>query len=94
MKKEWSRGVSIIGAAYTPFGNVLETPEIKGMTYRELISWAVLEALESAGITPKDIDSLLVANYQPEPIKTHCIHAVAADWLGLRKKPDQLLFVS
>jgi acetyl-CoA C-acetyltransferase len=88
MKKEWSRGVSIIGAAYTPFGNVLETPEIKGMTYRELISWAVLEALESAGITPKDIDSLLVANYQPEPIKTHCIHAVAADWLGLRKKPS------
>ena len=43
---KWSRGVSIIGAAYTPFGNVLETPAIKGMTYRELISWAALEAME------------------------------------------------
>jgi acetyl-CoA C-acetyltransferase len=85
---KWARGVSIIGAAYTPFGNVLETPAIKGMTYRELLSWAALEALESAGITPKDVDSLLVAHFQTEPVKTQSIHAVAAEWLGLKKKPS------
>jgi len=85
---KWSRGVSIIGAAYTPFGNVLETPEIKGMTYRELLSWAVLEALESAGLTPKDVDSLLVGHYQSETTKTQAINAVAAEWLGMQKKPS------
>ena len=87
-KNKWARGVSIIGAAYTPFGNVLETPSIKGMTYRELLSWAALEALESAGITSKDVDSLMVANYQAETIKTQCIHAVAAEWLGFKGKPS------
>jgi acetyl-CoA C-acetyltransferase len=85
---KWTRGVSIIGAAYTPFGNVLETPEIKGMTFRELLSWAALEALQMAGITPKEVDSLLVAHYQTEPVKTQSIHAVAAEWLGLKKKPS------
>jgi acetyl-CoA C-acetyltransferase len=84
---KWTRGVSIIGAAYTPFGNVLETPEIKGMTYRELLSWAALDAMESAGITPKDVDSLLVGHYQTETVKTESIHAVASEWLGLKKKP-------
>jgi len=85
---KWARGVSIIGAAYTPFGNVLETPEIKGMTYRELLTWAVQEALESAGITPKDVDSLLVGHYQTETTKTQAINAVASDWLGMQKKPS------
>jgi len=87
-RKQWSRGVSIIGAAYTPFGDVLETPAIKGMTYRELLSWASLEALESAGITAKDVDSLLVANFVAEGIKSESINAVAAEWLGLQNKPS------
>jgi acetyl-CoA C-acetyltransferase len=84
----WARGVSIIGAAYTTFGNVLVTPEIKGMTYRELLSWAALDALESAGIAPQNVDSLVVAHYQTEPVKTHSMHAVAAEWLGLKEKPS------
>jgi len=86
--RKWKRDVAIIGTAYTPFGDVLKTPAIKGMTYRELLSWAALEALENAGITSKEVDSLLVANYQTEPIKTQSIHAVAAEWLGLTTKPS------
>lgn len=85
---KWSRGVSIIGAAYTPFGNVLKTPSIKGMTFRELLSWAALEALERAGITPKEVDSLLVAHYLHEPVKTASANVVAAEWLGLKRKPS------
>ena len=87
-KNKWSGAVSIIGAAYTPFGNVLETPAIKGMTYRELLSWAALEAMESARITPKDVDSLLVSNFSARSIQSGSIHAVAAEWLGLRSKPS------
>lgn len=87
-RNKWSRGVSIIGAAYTPFGNLLETPAVKGMTYRELLSWAALEALESAGITSKEVDSLLISHFQSETVKTQCTHAVAAEWLGLKTKPS------
>jgi len=85
---KWKRDVAIIGAGYTPFGSVLETPEIKGMTYRELLSEAALEALKNAGITPKEVDSLLVAHYQSETVKTQSTHAVAAEWLGLKTKPS------
>jgi len=85
---KWTRGVSIIGASYTPFGNLLNTPALMGMTYRELLSWAAFEALENANITPKDVDSLLVANYQSETINTHATNAVAAEWLGLKQKPS------
>jgi acetyl-CoA acetyltransferase len=67
---------------------VLETPEIKGMTYRELLPWAALEALEKAGIAPKDLDPLPVVHYQTETVKTQSTHAVAAEWLGLKKKPS------
>ena len=85
---KWARGVSIIGAAYTPTGDVLVTPEIKGMTYRELLSWAALEALGSARIEPKDVDELVIANFQNESIKTHSMNVVAAEWLGMRTKPS------
>ncbi len=85
---KWARGVSIIGAAYTPFGNVLETPAIKGMTYQDLISWAALEALQNAGITPNDVDSLAVANFQSETIKAHSLNTVMAEWLGIKTKPS------
>lgn len=85
---KWNRGVSIIGAAYTQFGNVLETPALKGMTYQDLVSWAALEALENAGITTKDVDSLLVANFQSETIKAHSLNTVIAEWLGLKTKPS------
>lgn len=86
--RKWTRGVSIIGAAYTNFGNVLETPEIKGMTYRELLCNAALGAMEDAGITPKDVDSLLVNQTQSQTVQTLTTNAVAAQWLGMSKKPS------
>jgi acetyl-CoA C-acetyltransferase len=85
---KWTRGVSIIGAAYSHFGNVLETPEIKGMTYWELLATAALGALENAGITPKDVDSLLVNQVQTQTVQTLTTNAVAAHWLGMTQKPS------
>ena len=44
VSKLW-RSVSIVGVGCTPFGYVMETPELKDMTERELAAWSVMEAL-------------------------------------------------
>ena len=56
-KNSWARGVSIIGCGMTRHGNLARDPWIKGMSERDLLAWAVLEACEDAGIEIKDIDA-------------------------------------
>jgi acetyl-CoA C-acetyltransferase len=85
---ELKRSVSIIGVGCTPFGNVLQTPEIKDMTERELFAWAALEAMEDAGIEAKEIDVFYIAQCMPETLShTFSPMAMVADWIGMRNKP-------
>ncbi len=56
-QNKWSRGVSIIGGGMSHIGNLAVSPYLKGMSERDLLSWAVLGACEDAGIEPKDIDA-------------------------------------
>lgn len=85
---ELKRSVSIIGVGCTPFGNVLETPEIKGMTERELFAWAALEAMEDAGVEARDIDVFYIAHCMPETMSHQFgSYAMVADWIGMRNKP-------
>lgn len=63
MIRKWGKSISILGAAYTPFGDILSTPSIKGLTYRELGAWAILDALQDAGLEPGAVDSLLVSHF-------------------------------
>jgi acetyl-CoA C-acetyltransferase len=62
----FARPVDIIGVGISKLGFVTETPEIKNMTSRELWTWAAAEAMEDAGITPKEIDALFVGNMVSE----------------------------
>ena len=88
MAGELARGVSIVGVGCTPFGDLLETPELKGMTERELASWATLEAMEDAGVTAKDIDAFYVGHCLDEQVAGSINTAPAiADWIGMRNKP-------
>ena len=66
MRRTFARPVDIIGVGITKLGFVTETPEIKNMTSRELWTWAAAEAMEDAGITPKEIDALFVGNMVSE----------------------------
>ena len=66
MRRRLARPVDIIGVGITKLGLVTETPEIKNMTSRELWAWAAYEAMEDAGITPKEIDALFVGNMVSE----------------------------
>ncbi|MEM2897427.1 MAG: thiolase family protein [Candidatus Bathyarchaeia archaeon] len=77
---------SIIGVGMTRFGSVLDTPEIKGKTAPELIADAVFEALEDAGLEPKDIDAFYIGHYLPNTTHLHSPFQVA-DWIGQQFKP-------
>lgn len=83
-----NRDVSIIGVGCTPFGNVLETPEIKGMTERELFAWAAMEAMEDAGLEASEVDAFYIAQCMPETLShSFGAYAMVADWIGMRNKP-------
>jgi len=66
MGRRLARPVDIIGVGITKLGLVTETAEIMNMTSRELWTWAAYEAMQDAGITPKEIDALFVGNMVSE----------------------------
>lgn len=85
---KWARGVSIIGGGISKHGTILTDPEIKGMTEKELHTWAVLEACEDAGIAIKDIDAAVVGQYNARTMKTlFANQTVFNAWLGAESKP-------
>lgn len=59
---KFARDVSIIGVGMSKFGMVSVYPEIKDMCSGELFAIAAREAMEDAGIEPKDIQGLYVGN--------------------------------
>jgi len=61
-KKQLGRGVSIIGVGITQFGDADDpaTPQLKDMSLQDMAAWACLEAMEDAGVNPRQIDKLVV----------------------------------
>jgi len=78
---------SIVGVGLTRFGNVLETPEIKGLSPYELACLAAFEALEDAGMEPKDIDVFFIGSMLSHTSNLYCHYSQMCDWLGLELKP-------
>lgn len=82
------RSVSIIGAGYTPLGDVRTTPGIKDFSEKELYAMACIEAMENAGIDACDIEAFYVgcsgpnANAKMKSASTHF-----SEWIGMRGKP-------
>ena len=87
--KPLSRGVSIIGVGATPFMNLIDDPEFQGLTEGELFGYAAIEAMEDAGITPKDVDyyfhgaatSTIASNYVTPNMQV-------ANWFGMKGRPS------
>lgn len=78
---------SIIGVGCTQFGNVLETPEIKGLSPYELAVMAAFEALDDAGLEPKDIDAFFIGSMQTHTSGLYSWYSQLCDWLGMELKP-------
>jgi acetyl-CoA C-acetyltransferase len=89
MKGKLQREVCIIGVGMTKIGRVTDTTEIKGMTYRELMTSAAIEAMKDANITLNDIDAFYVSNAGGHLYIERQIHLsnLAASWIGLVEKP-------
>jgi acetyl-CoA C-acetyltransferase len=66
-------------------GFVTETPAVKGFTSRELWTWAAGEAMSDAGLTPGDIDALVIGNMVGELAEDQYHMAnLLAQWTGLK----------
>ncbi len=77
----------IIGVGCTKFGNIMTDKELKGKTFQEMVAEAAFEAMEDAGVTPKDIDAFYVGNMLSHTSEIYSHATLLADWLGLRNKP-------
>lgn len=88
MNNKLSRSVSIIGIGITKFGDSDDTPELKGMSLQDLAAWACLDAMEDAGVNPRQIGKLIVGQVCAVNGDSQCIspnHGLL-EWLGMRGK--------
>ena len=86
--RELARSVSVIGMGITKFGDVDVTPELKDMSLQDMAAWACMEAMEDAGVNPRDIDKLVLGqvcavNGNSQSIAPN--HGML-EWLGMRGK--------
>jgi acetyl-CoA C-acetyltransferase len=76
----------ILGVGCTRFGNLLETPEIKGFSLQELAAEAAREALADAGLGPQDVDAVFVGNVTMPTSQMPATYSQVANWLGTQFK--------
>ncbi|MCI8895518.1 MAG: thiolase family protein [Lachnospiraceae bacterium] len=81
------RSVSIVGIGATPFMNVIENPQYKGLTNGELFGYAALDAMADAGVEPRDVQYFFHGSANPH-VLNNCIapNIQVADWCGMRGK--------
>lgn len=88
MSRELARSVSVIGMGITKYGDTDVTPELKDMSLQDMAAWACMEAMEDAGVNPRDIDKLVLGevcavNGNAQSIAPN--HGML-EWLGMRGK--------
>lgn len=62
MRNRLKENVAIAGVGCSRFGDMLETPELKGLSMQEITANAVQEALNDAGMSGQDLDAVYVGN--------------------------------
>ncbi len=84
-----ARSVSIIGVGCTVIGDVRKSKEIKDYTERELFAEACMNAMEDAGISPKEIDAFYVGISGPNyDAKIKSASPQFGQWIGMKGKPS------
>lgn len=86
--KPLSRSVSIIGVGCSAFGTPFDTPALKGLSFQDYGSWAVLSALDDAGVNPRDVDHLIVGSTSSPLNNSMNIspHHGFLEWCGMKGK--------
>lgn len=80
------RPVFLLGAGCTKFGNLIETPEIKGLSIHELAAVAAREALEDAKTDPSEIDAFIIGNHMPQSLNMGSLYSQFTKWIGMEHK--------
>ena len=86
MGNQLKESVYIMGVGCTRFGNLLETPEIKGLTLHELAAQAVTEALSDAKVDPRELDAVFVGNVTMHTSQMPATYSQITNWLGTQFK--------
>ena len=77
MSTKLNEPVFVLGVGCTKFGDLFETPEIKGLSIEELAAMAVKEALNDAHTVPKEIDIFIIGNHMPQSINMGSLYTPA-----------------
>lgn len=84
---KYARSVSIIGIGATPFCNIDEDPDMKGLTEGEFFGHAALMAMEDAGLEPRDVDYFYHGSANPKFFNFAATpNMQVAEWFGMRGK--------
>lgn len=86
-KNKLNERVSIAGVGCTRFGDLLETPELKGLTLQELGASAAREAFEDAGVSPLDVDAVFVGNVMEQSAQLPATYSHLSKWMGTQFRP-------
>jgi len=79
--------VSITGVGCTRFGDLLETPELAGLSLQELAALAAREAFEDAGTSPLDVDAVFVGNVMAQSSHLPATYSHLSKWIGTQFRP-------
>lgn len=84
---KYKRSVSIIGIGATPFCDINEDPEYQGLTEGEFYGTAALQAMEDAGIEPRDVEFFYHGSANPKFFNFAATpNMQVAEWIGMRGK--------
>lgn len=78
--------VYLLGAGCTHFGNLLDTPELQGLSLQQMVSVAVKEALEDAKVDPSEIDAYIMGNHTAQSSFASA-YSQMSKWIGMELKP-------
>ena len=88
-KSMYMRSVSIIGIGQTKYGDAGTEPELKDMSLQDMAQWACVQAMEDAGVNPRDIGKLILGQVcSPNYTSNTLAPAMGlGEFLGMKGKP-------
>lgn len=86
LRNKLADDVAVVGVGCTRFGDLLETPEIKGLSLQELSAQATREALEDSGLGAQDVDAVFVGNAMVHSSQLPATETQISKWTGMQMK--------
>lgn len=86
MRNRLKEDIVISGVGCSRFGDLLETPGLKGLSLQEVTANAVKEALDDAGLCGQDVDAVYVGNAMVASSQLPGTYSQMSKWIGAELK--------